>query len=223
MKYATLSLQQQEPLRHPMHQFVVDRAGFSASNQLGSTFSDGLHAALFHIEGWPPEPYEGALDELEYVREYAISSQSDETFSVYVQEAVRAHDHALIDGLGQPGLVSLFPIRYLADGSIRLTLVGPTGTLQDALESIPEAISVDVRDLGSYHARRIDGTRDLTDRQIEAITAGVACGYYEDPREGSVAEVGDAIGCGPSTAAEHLRRAERTVMKGYVGSEARRT
>lgn len=218
MKYLHLSLQQRQSLRHPMHQFVVEHDGFEASRQLGSTITDGLHAALFHVDGWPPEPYEEALAELDSIREYALSTQSDETFSVYVQEEVSEYDLALIDGLGQPGLVSLFPIRYLADGSMRIRLVGPSATLQEAIDSIPGEISVDVHDIGSYDARRIGGVRDITDRQAAAVTAAVDCGYYEDPREGSVADVGNRIGCSPSTAAEHLRRAERTIMSGYVGS-----
>jgi predicted DNA binding protein len=128
---------------------------------------------------------------------------------------MRDRDRELTDALGRPGLVTLLPVRYDADGTVTITLVGPSGTIQDALDAAPEAV-VDVREVGSYHARRIGGRSDLTDRQTEAVGAAVELGYYEDPRAASVADVGEAIGCAPGTAAEHLRRAERTVMAGAV-------
>lgn len=216
MKYVTASLSLGPSYRHPMHDFVVDHDGFEASRLLGSTVSGRHHTAIFHVDGWPPGPYDAALDDLESIHEYALSPQSDETIAVYVQEELTESDRALITGLGQPGIVALYPISYQADGSMRLTIVGPSDTLQNALDAIPDEVAVEARAIGDYEARRVGGVPDLTDRQAEAITAAVDCGYYEDPREASVAEIGEALGCGPSTAAEHLRRAERTVMRSYV-------
>jgi predicted DNA binding protein len=53
----------------------------------------------------------------------------------------------------------------------------------------------------------------LTDRQREAVRAAVEAGYYAVPREASLADVAEAIGCAESTASEHLRRAEAAVMR----------
>lgn len=219
MKYVTLSLMQDLGERHPMHQFVVETDGFEASRLVGSTIIDGLHTAVFHVDGWPPAPYEEALAEVGTILEYAISEQTDRTFAVYVCEDMRAYDREITDAFGRPGLVTLFPVVYRADGTMALTLVGPTPTIQAAIDEAPEP-GVDVRDIGSYRARRIGGGRDLTERQAEAVAAAVELGYYEDPRAASVADVGEVLGCAPGTAAEHLRRAERTVMRAYVDDES---
>ncbi|MFB6143051.1 MAG: helix-turn-helix domain-containing protein [Halorientalis sp.] len=216
MKYATLSLAQDPGVRHPMHQFVVEREGFERTRLLGSAVTGGVHTALFHVEGWPPEPYEDALSAVGTVEEYALARQSEGTFSVYVRERLRDSDRELTDALGRIGLVVLFPVVYRADGTVRVTLVGPGATLQSALENTPEGVTADVRDIGAYDARRVGGGRALTDRQAEAVAAAVDCGYYDDPRAGSVADVAEALGCAPSTAAEHLRRAERTAMADRV-------
>ena len=218
MKYATLSLTQERADRHPMHRFVAERDGYEAARLLGSTLGDGVHTALFHVEGWPPDPYEERLSEVPSVGKYAISTQSDRTFSVYVREELDEHDRGITAAFRRAGLVVVLPVVYRSTGEITVTLVGPSATLQTAIENVPTGISVDLRDIGGYDARRIDSRRDLTERQAEAVAAAVECGYYAAPRAGSVADVAESIGCAPSTAAEHLRRAERTVMRSHVAA-----
>lgn len=199
-----------------MHQFVVEREGYDAARLLSSAVTDGVHTALFHVEGWPPDPYEAELNAVETVHEYALSRQSDRSFAVYVREELAAHDRAVVESFGKRGLATLYPVVYDADGTMRITLVGPSATLQSAIDELPDGISADVRNVGAYDRRRVGGGSELTDRQVEAVVAAVECGYYDDPRRGSVADVADELGCAPGTAAEHLRRAERTVMRSRV-------
>jgi predicted DNA binding protein len=218
MKYVTFSLMTGPEKRHPMHQFIVETDGFEASRLVGSTVTDGLHTAIFHVDGWPPAPYEDALATVETIQEYAISEQTNRTLAVYVREDLRSYDREITDAFGRPGLVTLLPVIYRADGPMEMTLVGPTPTIRTAIDEAPET-GVDVRDIGSYQARRIGGQRELTERQAEAVAAAVELGYYDDPRAASVADVGDVLGCAPGTAAEHLRRAERTVMRAHVDED----
>lgn len=48
---------------------------------------------------------------------------------------------------------------------------------------------------------------DLTDRQLEALSLAVASGYFDVPREATLADIADAMAVEKSTAGEHLRRA----------------
>jgi predicted DNA binding protein len=201
-----------------MHQFVVDREGYETARLLGSTLGDGIHTALFHVEGWPPDSYEERLRDIPSIKDYAFSPQSDQTFSVYVREKLDEHDRGITDAFRQAGLVVVFPVVYRSDGDITVTLVGPAATLQTAIEDVPTGIAVDLRDIGSYDSRRIGNRRDLTARQAEAVAAAVECEYYGNPRAGSVTDVAESLGCAPSTAAEHLRRAERTVMRSLMAT-----
>jgi predicted DNA binding protein len=57
----------------------------------------------------------------------------------------------------------------------------------------------------------------LTERQREALTAAVTHGYYDIPREADHEDVAAAMDCAPSTASEHLRKAEAMVMTSLFG------
>lgn len=219
MKYVRLSLSHDPDVRHPMHQFVVDHDGFSVSRLVSTSPTvDGVRSALFHVEGAPLSDYEDALIATEGVRDYAVSACPDESFYLYTRDALSEDGRTLADAFARVGLVLLYPIAYRADGTVCFTLVGPGEIVQDALGDLPAGIDPDVREVGEYTHRRLDPGGQLTDRQFEAVTTAVEVGYYDDPRGGSVADVAERLDCAPGTAAEHLRRAERTIMADAVSS-----
>ena len=108
------------------------------------------------------------------------------------------------------------PVVYRADGTIEVAVVGPNDVVQATIEALPATTGADVVALGSYEAHRLETGRSLTERQFEAVEAALACGHYAEPREGTVEDVADRLDCATSTAAEHLRRAESTVMRQLV-------
>jgi len=218
MRYLRIAVHQDAGDRHPMHEFVVEREGYVASRLLEYTPPvEGTRSFLFHIEG-PVDPYESVLDEVEGVADYELSPCPDDSFYLYVREELRGRDQQLIGAFSQPGLVGVTPVEYRADGTIQVTVVGPADKLQAAVEETPEGMDVEVLEVGEYGARGLGVGGDLTDRQYEAVVAGVEVGYYDTPREGTVSDVGERLDCAPGTAAELLRRAERSVMRGVVDS-----
>ncbi|MEF8907032.1 MAG: helix-turn-helix domain-containing protein [Haloarculaceae archaeon] len=218
MRYLRVAVRQDPGDRHPMHQFVVEREGYSVSRLLEYTPSvEGTRSFLFHVEG-AVEPYESALSSVPGLAEYALSPCPDESFYLYVRERLRDRDQQLVGAFTQPGLVGMTPVEYRADGTVRATVVGPADRLQTAVEETPDDMDVEVLEIGEYGARGLGAGSDLTDRQYEAVVAAVDAGYYETPREGSVEDVGERLDCAPGTAAELLRRAERTVMSEVVSA-----
>lgn len=96
-------------------------------------------------------------------------------------------------------------------GSTQLSLSAALNGLHDRLQEITLGFIETVREYRPWSSPAV-----LTDRQQEALTAAVAVGYYEIPREGAVADVADAIDCSHSTAGELLRKAERTVLTAVI-------
>lgn len=51
---------------------------------------------------------------------------------------------------------------------------------------------------------------------LDRLRAALEAGYYAVPREASRADVAAALGCAPSTASEHLRKAERRLVRTFL-------
>jgi predicted DNA binding protein len=56
----------------------------------------------------------------------------------------------------------------------------------------------------------------LTDRQVAALAAAIEIGYFDTPRRASAEDLAAKLGVSPSTAVEHLRKAEKKVLENYL-------
>ena len=56
----------------------------------------------------------------------------------------------------------------------------------------------------------------LTDRQAAALAAAIEIGYFDTPRRASAEDLAAKLGVSPSTAVEHLRKAEKKVLESYL-------
>jgi hypothetical protein len=215
MRYLDAEIRQPPGERNPMHQFVVDHDDYTVARLLAREAFPDEHAMLFHVEG-PELPYRDALEDREVVEEYVLDTCPDESFYLYVRERLTDDDRKFSAAFSQPGLLLVMPVSYRADGTVRATAVGPAEAVQAAVEAIPDAMGVEVRAVGEYLAGRVDDRLELTQRQFEAVAAAVDAGYYGATREATLSDVAARLDCAAGTAAELLRRAERTVMSNLV-------
>lgn len=110
-------------------------------------------------------------------------------------------------------LVVTTPIRWLSDGRLEVSAVGDDRTLGAAIESLPESVRAELVEMREYRPAPDRPEALLTDRQLEVLDAALAVGYYEEPRDGTQADVARAVGLAPATAGEHLRRIEGKVLR----------
>lgn len=61
----------------------------------------------------------------------------------------------------------------------------------------------------------------LTDRQRECLTVAHNHGYFDVPRDATLAEVADTLGVDPSSASETIRRATNRIIEEFVMSRNR--
>ncbi len=106
----------------------------------------------------------------------------------------------------------VYEIDAVRDRGIDLSLIGSQAEIGRTIDQLIEAgMHVDLERLGEYRgsASTID---HLTERQREVVRTAHELGYYDVPRTTSTEEVAEAVGVNPSTAAEHLQRAERNLL-----------
>ncbi|WP_256686418.1 helix-turn-helix domain-containing protein [Halococcus qingdaonensis] len=217
MKYLRLRLGQSEGIIHPMHEFVASHEGYESYRLLQWNPAVGeTNTMIFYAEG-PPEPYAETLADVATVLEHEVVSTDGDGFYVYARERLDAGTRRLTDAFTHGSIVVMPPIDYRTDRTIGLTVVGTAASLQRALDEAPPGVDVDVRRAGQYDAGRMDAASALSERQSEALTIALERGYYETPREATVADVAQELDCAPGTAAEHLRKAEAALVHHVVG------
>lgn len=124
-------------------------------------------------------------------------------------------DQRLFAFLGRSSVPPEFPV-VVRDGAMEFDV---TAT-RERFEAVGDAL-----DAGGFEYELLSVTGDadpaglLTDRQRECLAAALREGYYEVPRECTLADLAATLGVDKSTASETLRRGEARVLKRFlVGS-----
>ncbi len=105
-------------------------------------------------------------------------------------------------------------------GELVLTVISPDGAaLQSAVLRMQRA-GLDVRILRLCRAgSHLDGNGHLTRHQHDILAMALSRGYYENPKKIRLADLGKEFGISKASAADVLRRAERTLLIQAVAPE----
>lgn len=134
----------------------------------------------------------------------------------YVRVEPDATITELLSLLSEHGLLLDTPVDLGAD-AVTVDVVGTAAGIHAAADALPARVreTVTVEHLGDYTPE--GGPLDrLTARQREVAAAAVAVGYYATPRRATIEDVAAEADCAPSTASEHLRKAEATVFRALL-------
>jgi len=110
------------------------------------------------------------------------------------------------------------PIRFTSEDYLKVTYLGTEDTFRDLFEYVEavDSITVDILNMGDYEVNRSSFSRILTARQEEVLEAAVDLGYYSEPRQASLEDIGEVVGIAPGTVGEHLRKVEERVFSEIV-------
>lgn len=158
-----------------------------------------------------------ALAAIDAVRSFDVASVDDDAFYAYVEMAVRPADRALFAVLDGRQVVVVPPVVFGPDGEVSLTVLGDPGELREVVASLPDAVDVEIERVGEHRGLAGSLAGRLTARQFEALSVARDLGYYEVPREATLAEVAAALDCSESTASALLRKAQAALADAAVG------
>jgi predicted DNA binding protein len=201
---------------HPMYDVLANAPFVERATALQWNFTGEDLGILHYVEG-DADAYAAVADEVPEVLGYELERVDEDAFYVYVRDATTDPLQEMFGPITSGGLVVVPPIVYHEDGTVSLSLFGPSEELQAALDAVPEPISVDVEEISGLAATPQLADATLSERQREAVEAALALGYYDVPRTAGHEAVADALECAPSTAAEHLRKAESKVLHALFG------
>lgn len=221
MRYLHVRLSGAEATLHPLVPTLTDPAVVTNAWMLNwsPSFDPPRATVLLYFEG-DTDRFADVLAATDLVLDHDLTTVGGGRAYAYVFVDPHPVEWELFAVGTGPGLVPVFPVRYHRDGSLTMGLLGPADRLQDAVEAIPDGVETDVERVGEYDLGRPPVPPGLPAGQREALEVALDAGYYEVPRTATRDEVAEKLGCAPSTASEHLRKAERRVVRAFLERSA---
>jgi hypothetical protein len=200
---------------HPMYDLLANAEYIDRATLIDWNFSGDEFGVLQYTKG-DIDRFRAAIEAAPIVIDYELTQIGERECYAYVRDATTEPQRELFEIIERSPVTVVSPIEYSASGAASYSVFGPPDEIQAAIEKIPDPIEVTVEQVGSM--RSTPGLLEtvLSDRQREAVEAALDAGYYEVPREASQEVVAKRIGCSPSTAAEHLQKAETKVLKAVL-------
>ena len=196
---------------HPMYDLWANASFVERATALQWNFT-GDALGILHYAVGDADAFESAVEEIPEVLDYELARAGENAFYVYVRDATTDELGDLFGPITRGGLVVIPPVRYHEDGTVTFSLFGPDAEIQAAFETVADPVDVTIEEISGLETTAVAAETRLSDRQREALEAAVELGYYEIPREAGHEDVAAALDCAPSTAAEHLRKAESKLV-----------
>lgn len=201
---------------HPLGRELADEPSINRRAIHHLELLDDDTVLLFAEASGSKERYKEIMEESPHVISYLTAG--DNRWMAVSQfeptEAVRRSLELQRESL----LIVETPIQITSDNHLKITYLGTDETFSKLYEYADkmEQLSFDILKMGDYDAEKSSFNRMITSRQEEVLETAVDLGYYRDPRQASLEEIGEAVGISPGTVGEHLRKAEERVFTELV-------
>ncbi|QCC57629.1 helix-turn-helix domain-containing protein [Natrinema thermotolerans] len=166
---------------------------------------------LFRLEG-EYRRFEGELADSPMVSDYEVLPITDRACYCFLEGEVSVAARALFENFTRGSLMTVPPIECNDDGTNTFSIVGTETDIQTAVDGVPEGVGVTLVQVGGKRVAADSVVGRLPPRQREAVETALELGYYDVPRDVTTEAVADELDCATATAAEHLQKAESTVM-----------
>lgn len=217
MKHVRLTLDAggNEAEIHPMYDLLVNAEYVEQATAMHWNYS-GQELGIMHFIEGDAVAFQDDIANIPEVLDFDLTVADTNAFYVYIRDATNPRLRELFDLLKQSPVVIIPPIEYLSNGTVSYSVFGPSSAIQSGFDAVPDPIEVSVTEVGSLSAVPSTIETVLSDRQQEAIEAAFELGYYEIPRAASHEDIARTIDCAPSTAAEHLQKAEAKLLQSML-------
>jgi len=211
MKRIQFAATYSDQLVHPLHRQITGGESITRAELL--TWSPTEDATTLLWCDGDRTATERAVGRIDSLVDSAVIEDADGTYAFLRQDDYE-FPAAVLDAVAGARVVFIPPVAFLETGDIRFEAVGEAAALSAFHDELAELGEIAIERVAEFERSRSPSR--LTDRQRAALDAAVSVGYYELPREGTVADVAAILGCSTSTAGELVRKAEAAVLRNYV-------
>lgn len=221
MKHVRLELNAggRESEIHPMYDLLANAEFVERAKTTHWNYSSDNLGIMHYVSG-DGERFAERLEEIDDVQRYDLTDVNETTFYAYLMCDLTGPARRMFDALTQGQLIVHHPIEWTEDGSSFVSVVGTSAEIQAAVEDVPDPVSVTIHRIGGIEQTTDAVEGALSNRQRVAVENALAIGYYEIPREATLEDVAEEMGCARSTAAEHLRKVEAKILTAVFETQA---
>lgn len=215
MKHVKLALEAKggEINIHPMFEVMIDSTFVKRATTLQWKYTGDEFGIMNYVEG-DREKFLHRLEEVSEVIDYELEPNGGESFFVYIRDETTEGLKSILELASHFSFVILPPVKWSEDGILTCSLFGPEDQIQSTLQIIPEFFDVSILKVTETLPSMVGPS--LTHRQREAVEIALEIGYYDVPRTASHEDVASELNCAPSTASEHLRKAEANIIRSTI-------
>ncbi len=209
---------------HPMQQFIREKNVVQYEELVTWNIQSAasIEHELFYVEVTDTDRYLAAIERVDSVRWHRSAQIDDDSLYVFVCQETREEEVVLRRAFDRLELVVVPPIVYDREAAMEMTLIGEDESLGTLVDSLPGQIEVTIEAVGEYDRPNASFTGALTDRQFEVLRTALDIGYFEVPREASLADLAAELGCAESTVSVTLRKAEAAIVTRVANRDRRR-
>ena len=210
MRFIDLTLEPDPAQRSKSAQRLAESDAIIREELLNWRMSQNFVLNLLSFVHGDPDTFRAIHAESDDVAACEVHPVADERFYAYLQQT-GDHGTTWWTAFLTHDFIHVPPVVF-EDDTVGLTILGEFDALQDVIEDLSAEVTINVESIGDYHGQGQRVTDRLTTRQYRALRIAAECGYYDVPRDGSLADVANVLDCTESTASDLLRRAEREVI-----------
>ncbi|MFC6723667.1 helix-turn-helix domain-containing protein [Halobium palmae] len=217
MRYLTALVKPNEGKAfHPLGKELTDDPSIKRRAIHHLELLDDDTVLLFAEASGSKERYEQIMQESPHVIGY-LTAGEDQWMAVSQFEPIEAVRQSF--KLQRESLLMIeTPIHFTSNNHLKVTYLGDDEAFSNLYEFAKEVeqFAFEILKVGDYESNKSPFDRIITARQEEVLEAAVEIGYYREPRQASLEDVGEVVGISSGTVGEHLRKAEERVFTELV-------
>jgi len=216
MRYATIRIAAARGYFHPLEARLREQGAVPERIHAIRLLRDGVTLALYETTG-ERQQVRDAVEATAGVRSYSLAENYGRIV-VFLETETEAFFEEVLQFFRTQRVIVDYPIELVESrrSVFRIKEIGPQEALQRIVKVDPDAIDVEVEEVGQYDPFENQLFAVLTERQQEVLLTAYEKGYFDPPREVTHEDIAADLDCNAATVGHHLMQIEARLVNAIV-------